>query len=147
MPIYLDYHATTPVDPRVFASMAPYFMEIFGNPASTSHRFGLQARAAVEQARQRIAAALNASSPREIVFTSGSTESNNLAIKGVVRTCAARGRHVVTAATEHKCVLNACKALHEDGFEVTILPGRGRRHASRSPPSRPRCGPTPCSCR
>ena len=122
MPIYLDYHATTPVDPRVFASMVPYFMEVFGNPASTSHPVGLQARAAVEQARQRIAAALNASSAREIVFTSGSTESNNLAIKGVVRTCAARGRHVVTAATEHKCVLNACKSLVEDGYDVTILP-------------------------
>lgn len=122
MPIYLDYHATTPVDPRVFASMAPYFMEVFGNPASTSHRFGLQARAAVEQARQRIATTLNAASPREIVFTSGSTESNNLAIKGVVRTCADRGRHVVTAATEHKCVLNACKTLREDGFDVTVLP-------------------------
>jgi len=122
VPIYLDYHATTPVDPRVFASMAPYFMDVFGNPASTSHRVGLQARTAVEQARQRIAAALNASSAREVVFTSGSTESNNLAIKGVVRTCAARGRHVVTAATEHKCVLNACKALLEDGYDVTILP-------------------------
>ena len=102
VPIYLDYHATTPVDPRVLAAMTPYFMEVFGNPASTSHRFGLQARAAVEQARQRIATALNAASPSEIVFTSGSTESNNLAIKGVVRTCGARGRHVVTAATEHR---------------------------------------------
>ena len=122
VPIYLDYHATTPVDPRVFASMSPYFMEVFGNPASTSHRFGLQARAAVEQARQRIASALNAGSAREIVFTSGSTESNNLAIKGVVRTCATRGRHVVTAATEHKCVLNACKALRDEGYDVTILP-------------------------
>ncbi|WP_291987896.1 cysteine desulfurase family protein [Luteitalea sp.] len=122
MPIYLDYHATTPVDPRVFASMAPYFMEVFGNPASSSHRFGLQARAAVEQARQRIAAALNASTPREIVFTSGSTESNNLAIKGVVRRCGTRGRHVITAVSEHKCVLNACKSLREDGFDVTVLP-------------------------
>jgi len=125
VPIYLDYHATTPVDPRVFAAMTPYFMEIFGNPASTSHRVGLQARAAVEQARQRIATALNASSPREIVFTSGSTESNNLAIKGVVRTCETRGRHVVTAATEHKCVLNACKSLREDGYDVTFLPVAG----------------------
>ena len=122
MPIYLDYHATTPVDRRVFASMAPYFMEVFGNPASTSHQFGRQARAAVEQARRRIASVLNAASPNEIVFTSGSTESNNLAIKGVVKTCAARGRHVVTAATEHKCVLNACKALVDEGYEVTFLP-------------------------
>lgn len=122
MAIYLDYHASTPVDPRVFASMTPYFMEVFGNPASTSHRFGLQARAAVERARARIASAINASSPREIVFTSGSTESNNLAIKGVVRTCATRGRHIVTAATEHKCVLNACKSLRDEGYDVTILP-------------------------
>ena len=122
MPIYLDYHATTPVDPRVFAAMTPYFMEVFGNPASASHAFGLQARAAVEQARSRIAAALNAGSAREIIFTSGSTESNNLAIKGVVRTCGGKGRHVITAATEHKCVLNACKALREDGYDVTILP-------------------------
>ncbi len=122
MPIYLDYHATTPVDPRVYAAMTPYFMEVFGNPASTSHPFGRQARAAVESARQRIAAALNAASPSEIVFTSGSTESNNLAIKGVARTCGARGRHVVTAATEHKCVLNACKALRDDGYDISILP-------------------------
>ncbi len=122
MPIYLDYHATTPVDSRVFASMTPYFMEVFGNPASTSHRVGLQARSAVEQARQRIAAALNAASPREIVFTSGSTESNNLALKGVVRTCGTRGRHVVTAATEHKCVLNACKSLRDEGYDITFLP-------------------------
>jgi len=122
VPIYLDYHATTPVDPRVFAAMTPYFMEVFGNPASASHAYGLAARAAVEQARTRIAAALNAASPREIIFTSGSTESNNLAIKGVARTCGGRGRHVVTAASEHKCVLNACKALREDGYDVTILP-------------------------
>ncbi|BCS32786.1 cysteine desulfurase IscS [Luteitalea sp. TBR-22] len=121
-PIYLDYHATTPVDPRVFGAMAPYFMEVFGNPASTSHRVGLQARAAVEQARQRIATAVGAASPREIVFTSGSTESNNLAIKGVARICRQRGRHVVTAATEHKCVLNACKALRDEGIDLTILP-------------------------
>ncbi len=123
MPIYLDYHATTPVDRRVFAAMTPYFMEVFGNPASTSHRVGLEARAATERARQRIAAALNAASPSEIVFTSGSTESNNMAIKGVLSTaCAPGGRHVVTAATEHKCVLNACKALRDGGYDVTFLP-------------------------
>lgn len=122
VPIYLDYHATTPVDPRVFAAMTPYFMEIYGNPASTSHRFGLQARAAVEQARERIATCLHAASPREIVFTSGATESNNLAIKGVARLCGARGRHVITAATEHKAVLNACKAIQDDGYEITVLP-------------------------
>lgn len=122
MPIYLDYHATTPVDPRVFAAMTPYFMEVFGNPASASHAYGLKARAAVEQARARIAEALNAGSAREIIFTSGSTESNNLAIKGVVRTCGSRGRHVITAASEHKCVLNACKSLRDDGYDVTILP-------------------------
>lgn len=104
-------------------AMMPYFTQVFGNPASTGHRFGLQARAAVEQARRRVATAINAGGPSEIVFTSGSTESNNLAIKGAVRGCSSgRGRHVVTAATEHKCVLNACKSLRADGYDVTFLP-------------------------
>lgn len=122
MPIYLDYHATTPVDSRVFAAMTPYFMEVFGNPASSSHRFGDDARAAVERARALMATCLNAASAREIVFTSGSSESNNLAIKGVARLCGTRGRHVVTAATEHKAVLNACKSLQVEGYELTVLP-------------------------
>lgn len=123
MPIYLDYHATTPVDARVMTAMLPYFTEVFGNPASTGHAFGLRARAAVEQARRRVAEVINAGGPSEIVFTSGSTESNNLAIKGAVRGCSGgRGRHIITAATEHKCVLNACKSLQADGYDVTFLP-------------------------
>lgn len=121
LPIYLDYHATTPVDPRVFEAMTPYFMEVYGNPASSSHAFGLTARAAVERSRRLIAECLHAT-PDEVVFTSGASESNNLAIKGVVRLCGAKGRHIVTAATEHKAVLNACKALETDGYNLTVLP-------------------------
>src|SRR5690606_13555826 len=121
LPIYLDYHATTPVDPRVFEAMVPYFTEVFGNPASGSHAFGLQARAAVEAARRAIAESLHGA-PGEIVFTSGASESNNLAIKGVARLCGARGAHIVTAATEHKAVLNACRALEADGYALTVLP-------------------------
>src|SRR3954447_7566677 len=103
LPIYLDCNATTPVDPRVFSAMAPYFTEIFGNAASTGHSFGAQAQGAVEAARQTIARALNAQAD-EIVFTSGATESDNLAIKGTARL---RGRgHIITAATEHKAVLD-----------------------------------------
>jgi len=121
LPVYLDYHATTPVDPRVFEAMAPYFMEVFGNPASSSHVFGLKARAAVETARRTIAEHLHAA-PQEIVFTSGASESNNLAIKGAVRLCGVKGGHIVTAATEHKAVLNACRALEADGYALTVLP-------------------------
>lgn len=121
LPVYLDYHATTPVDRRVFEAMTPYFMEVFGNPASSSHAHGLRARAAVEQARRTIADCLHAS-PHEVVFTSGASESNNLAIKGAVKLCAAKGSHLVTAATEHKAVLNACKALEAEGYALTVLP-------------------------
>ncbi|MPY88454.1 MAG: aminotransferase class V-fold PLP-dependent enzyme [Luteitalea sp.] len=120
LPIYLDYHATTPVDERVLEAMQPYFIEIFGNPASSSHVFGWQASAAVEQARRQVADGLDAD-PEEIVFTSGASESNNLAIRGVARLCRERGRHIVTVATEHKAVLNTCLALEEDGFRVTVL--------------------------
>lgn len=120
LPVYLDYHATTPVDPRVFEAMTPYFMEVYGNPASSSHAFGLKARAAVEASRRQIAECLHADA-QEVVFTSGASESNNLAIKGAVRLCSAKGRHLVTAATEHKAVLNACKALKADGSALTIL--------------------------
>ncbi|MGH9160339.1 MAG: cysteine desulfurase family protein [Vicinamibacteraceae bacterium] len=127
LPIYLDYHATTPVDRRVLEAMRPYFIEIFGNPSSSSHVFGWQASAAVEQARRQVAEGLDADA-EEIVFTSGATESNNLAIRGVARVCRARGRHILTAATEHKSVLNTCLSLEEDGFRVTVLPvdGEGR---------------------
>jgi len=123
LPIYLDCNATTPVDPRVFSAMAPYFTEIFGNAASTGHSFGAQAQSAVEAARQTIARALNAQ-PDEIIFTSGATESDNLAIKGTARL---RGRgHIITAATEHKAVLDPCRCLAQEGFRVTCLPVDGR---------------------
>jgi cysteine desulfurase len=118
LPVYLDHHATTPVDERVFDVMRPYFMDAFGNAASTEHTFGLQAFAAVTQARQTIAACLNVE-PGEIVFTSGATESNNLAIKGVA---AVRGSgHIVTATTEHKAVLDPCHRLAQQGFRVSYL--------------------------
>jgi cysteine desulfurase len=119
LPIYLDCNATTPVDARVFAAMAPYFTEIFGNAASTGHAFGAQALAAVDAARRTIAEAINVL-PEEIVFTSGATESDNLAIKGTARL---RGSgHIITAATEHKAVLDPCRSLAQQGFRVTCLP-------------------------
>jgi cysteine desulfurase len=120
LPVYLDYHATTPVDSRVFEAMTPYFMEVYGNPASSSHAFGLRARAAVERARRTVAQCLGAEA-QEIVFTSGASESNNLAIKGAMKLCGARGRHLITASTEHKAVLNACKTLAGEGFDLTVL--------------------------
>jgi cysteine desulfurase len=121
LPIYLDYQATTPVDPRVLAVMLPYFGEKFGNPHSVSHGMGREAAAAVEAARAQLAALIGAA-PREIIFTSGATEANNLAIKGAAGFEHATRRHVVTLATEHKCVLESCRALEADGFRVTLLP-------------------------
>ncbi|MCG8587869.1 MAG: aminotransferase class V-fold PLP-dependent enzyme [Proteobacteria bacterium] len=118
-PIYLDHHATTPVDPRVLEAMEPYWRRDFGNAASRGHLFGWRAEAAVEDARERIAAAIGAE-PREIVFTSGATESNNLALLGAAR--ARRRGHVVTVATEHKAVLDPVRALEREGFRVTRLP-------------------------
>jgi cysteine desulfurase len=121
-PIYLDYQATTPVDPRVAEAMWPYFTEAFGNPHSVHHGYGREAEEAVEAARAEVAALIGAE-PREIVFTSGATESNNTAIKGAARFHGAQGkRHVLTLATEHKCVLESAKALRGEGFEVEILP-------------------------
>ncbi len=119
-PVYLDYHATTPVDPRVIERMLPYFGERFGNPASRSHRFGWEAEKAVDLARRRVAA-LAGATPREIVFTSGATESNNLALKGVMEACRSRGNHLVTLATEHKAVLDPTRHLERQGFRVTVL--------------------------
>jgi cysteine desulfurase len=120
-PIYLDYNATTPVDPRVLEAMLPVFTEHFGNPASRTHAYGWAAARLVERSRERVAAALGAR-PDEVVFTSGATESNNLAIKGVAWSLAGRGRHLVTVATEHKAVLDPCRRLEAEGFEVTVLP-------------------------
>ncbi|BCL74390.1 cysteine desulfurase IscS [Jeongeupia sp. HS-3] len=119
-PIYLDYSATTPVDPRVAQKMIPYLTEIFGNPASRSHAYGWDAEAAVEEAREQVAALLNAD-PKEIVFTSGATESDNLAIKGAANFYKTKGKHIITVKTEHKAVLDPCRELERQGFEVTYL--------------------------
>lgn len=119
-PVYLDYQATTPVDARVMDAMMPYFTEAFGNPHSTSHAYGWEARDAVELARQQVAAMINAD-PREIVFTSGATESNNMAIKGVARFFAGRKAHMVAPVTEHKCVLESLKYAEKLGYEITWL--------------------------
>jgi cysteine desulfurase len=119
-PIYLDYSATTPVDPRVVDKMVPWLYENFGNPASRSHAMGWAAERAVEAARAEVAKLINAD-PREIVWTSGATESNNLAIKGASRFYAERGKHIITVQTEHKAVLDTCRDLERQGFEVTYL--------------------------
>jgi len=122
-PVYLDCHATTPVDPQVVAAMVPFFTEHFGNPASTTHAYGWEADAAIQQARATVAAAIGAS-PEEIVFTSGATEANNLAIKGVAEAYFSKGRHIITVQTEHSAVLDPCAYLETLGFEVTYLPVR-----------------------
>ena len=131
LPIYLDYSATTPVDPRVAEKMIPYLTEHFGNPASRSHAFGWEAEAAVEEAREQVAALVNAD-PKEIVWTSGATESNNLAIKGAAHFYAGKGKHLITVKTEHKAVLDTVRELERQGFEVTYLDVAGER------PDRPR---------
>lgn len=119
-PIYLDCHATTPMDERVLEAMLPYFTEHFGNPASISHAYGWEAEAAVKQARIILADAIHAT-PEEIVFTSGATEANNLAIKGVAEAYFSKGRHIITVQTEHNAVLDPCQYLQTLGFEVTFL--------------------------
>jgi cysteine desulfurase len=119
-PIYLDYHATTPVDPRVLEAMLPFFTEHFGNPASRQHAYGWDAQKAVDAARAQVAGLVGASAA-EIVFTSGATESNNLAIKGVAHALRERGDHVITAVTEHKSVLDSCRHLEREGCRVTRL--------------------------
>ncbi len=123
-PIYFDNHATTPVDPRVLEAMLPYFTEHFGNAASRNHAYGWAAEDAVEKGRKQIASLIGANS-KEIVFTSGATESNNLAIKGVAEMYAEKGNHIITAATEHKAVLDTCKHLEKKGCRITYLPLKG----------------------
>lgn len=121
LPIYLDYSATTPVDPRVAEAMIPYLTEKFGNPASRSHSFGWTAEAAVENARSQVAQLVNCD-PKEIIWTSGATESDNLAIRGAALFYKTRGKHIITVKTEHKAVLDTCRSLEREGFEVTYLP-------------------------
>jgi cysteine desulfurase len=121
LPIFMDYHSTTPVDPRVLAEMLPHFTQSFGNAASRSHVFGWQAEEAVEYARERIAKLIGAQSEKEIVFTSGATESDNLAIKGVAEFNKEKGNHIITTVIEHKAVLDTCKRLEKEGYVVTYL--------------------------
>ncbi|HEY0354916.1 MAG TPA: IscS subfamily cysteine desulfurase [Flavisolibacter sp.] len=121
LPIYLDHNATTPCDPRVVQAMMPYFTEHFGNAASRNHSFGWQAAEAVQIAREQVAALINAD-PGEIIFTSGATEADNLAIKGVMETYASRGNHIITSNIEHKAVLDACRHLEKQGAAVSYLP-------------------------
>jgi len=123
-PIYLDNHATTPVDPRVLDAMLPYFTQVFGNAASRNHSFGWEAEEAVEKARKQIADLIGASA-KEIILTSGATESNNLAIKGAAQMYAEKGNHIITAASEHKAVLDTCKHLEKEGCRITYLPLKG----------------------
>ncbi|MFC1557529.1 IscS subfamily cysteine desulfurase [candidate division KSB1 bacterium] len=121
LPIYMDSHATTPVDPRVLSKMLPYFTEHFGNAASRNHMFGWKVEEAVDEARKQVAALINAD-PKEIIFTSGATESDNLALTGAARMYEEKGNHIITSPTEHNAILDTCKRLRLRGFEVTYLP-------------------------
>src|SRR5436309_13542286 len=121
LPIYMNNHATTQVDPRVLDAMRPYLTNVFGNSASRNHSFGWEAEEATEKARKQVASLIGATA-KEIVFTSGATESDNLALKGVAEMYAEKGNHIIAPATEHKAILDTCKKLEKHGFRVTYLP-------------------------
>src|SRR2546429_4567828 len=144
LPIYMDHHATTPLDPRVLDAMLPFFTDRFGNAASRNHSFGWAAEEAVENARAQVAALIGAA-PKEVIFTSGATESDNLMIKGVAEAYRDKGNHIVTQVTEHKAVLDTCQRLEKQGCQVTYLPVQRVGRVDPEPPvapSTPRSIPT-----
>jgi cysteine desulfurase len=145
LPIYMDYHATTPVDPRVLESMMPFFTQKFGNAASRNHPFGWEAEEAVEAARKQVADLIGAN-PKEVIFTSGATESNNLAIKGAAEMYREKGNHIITCVTEHKAVIDTCKKLENRGCGLPTCPSR-RTVALASMISAPRSRTRPSSSR